>query len=403
MNQKHIKLICPSCKRTLLIDTATIYGELACSECGELLPLDAYPPIARLREEHAAQQEAERRRQKEEARAAKLAEAAKRKEEKERVRREQEEDRRRRQIVKATQSQMANAPPQQSAVATRVAAPPPVLEAGHAAGAPSVNVYLPKRTSSLGIVSLVLGVVAFVMCWIPIIGMFSIPVGALGLLLAAIGVLVALARRGAGIGFPIGGGLMSAMALAVGIAHAMMVGTAIASIGSSLDQTLGAGGHTATAPALEWTPAGRAVKHGDIALRVASVSIGRVPLRSGYGRTETTSEDELLAIRLKLINRSDSKKVSYQSWMGGELSFTRDSASLTDNFGNSYKRITFGYGTEVVDHTESASLYPGKTLVDVLVFEPPVEAAEHLDLELPGGNIGGDGFLRIRIPRSMFK
>ncbi len=62
---------------------------------------------------------------------------------------------------------------------------PPPLERGHVAQAPSVNVHMPKRSSSLGIVSLILGVVAFLICWIPLIGVVSIPVSALGVLLAA--------------------------------------------------------------------------------------------------------------------------------------------------------------------------------------------------------------------------
>ncbi len=47
------------------------------------------------------------------------------------------------------------------------------------------------------------------------------------------------------------------------------------------------------------------------------------------------------------------------------------------------------------------SIYPGKAITDVLIFELPVENAEHLDLELPAENFGGTGMVRLRIPARM--
>lgn len=72
---------------------------------------------------------------------------------------------------------------------------------------PTVNVNLPRRGSSLGIASLILGVVAFAICWIPLLGMLGIPLSGLGLLLGIVGTIVAVVRRGSGIGFPIAGAL----------------------------------------------------------------------------------------------------------------------------------------------------------------------------------------------------
>lgn len=309
---------------------------------------------------------------------------------------------------------------------------PPPLERGHVSQAPSVNVHLPKRTSSLGIVSLILGVVAFLICWIPLIGVVSIPISALGVLLAAIGLLVALVRRGSGIGWPIGGGAVSGLALAIGIAQVAAIGGAaeairqsgehanrtqqeIVTAGVPSDSTreatarnmpeadMPAGQSPPAAPEPEWASAKNAVRQGDIELRVMRVLTGKVPLRSGFGDGESSSKDELLAIHLEMINRSQNKKIEYRSWLGRDIAFSRDYAALQDNFGNTYKRISFGFSTEIVGHTESGSIYPGKSLGDVLVFELPIDTAEYLRLELPAKNFGGEGMLRLQIPADMIQ
>jgi len=39
----------------------------------------------------------------------------------------------------------------------------------------------------------------------------------------------------------------------------------------------------------------------------------------------------------------------------------------------------------------------------VLVFETPIEKAQYLRLELPAGNVDGEGVLRFQIPMTMIK
>jgi hypothetical protein len=77
--------------------------------------------------------------------------------------------------------------------------------------------------------------------------------------------------------------------------------------------------------------------------------------------------------------------------------------SLTDNFDNRYKVVSFGFCSKVKGAAESDSVYPGKAIQDVLVFEEPVGKVEYLNLELPAENFGGTGMMRIRIPASMIK
>ena len=138
----------------------------------------------------------------------------------------------------------------------------------------------------------------------------------------------------------------------------------------------------------------------DVQIRITSVQVGKVALRSTFG-TPGSSKEEYLAITLELTNRNETKKLEYKTWAGGRLNYVRDLAALRDNFDNTYKRIGF---TDLPEgRTESSSIYPGKSVTDVLVFEPPLETAEHLDLQLPGKSFGGDGMIRLRIPKGMIE
>jgi hypothetical protein len=70
---------------------------------------------------------------------------------------------------------------------------------------------------SLGISSLVLGVVALFFSLIPCLGALSLPLSSLGLLLGILGAVVAVSRSGHGIGYPVAGLALSLMALLLGL------------------------------------------------------------------------------------------------------------------------------------------------------------------------------------------
>src|SRR5262249_45300075 len=70
---------------------------------------------------------------------------------------------------------------------------------------------------TLGIASMVLGVVGLLLSLIPCIGVYSLPLSALGVLVGIVGGVVALSRGGHGIGFPIAGLALNGTALAIAI------------------------------------------------------------------------------------------------------------------------------------------------------------------------------------------
>ena len=135
---------------------------------------------------------------------------------------------------------------------------------------------------------------------------------------------------------------------------------------------------------------------GDGRVKLLKGFIGKVPLEH-LGRA-SQSASELLSFSFEVTNLSDTRKMNYQPWSGKLFQVDRNFATLKDNFGNNYKRIDFGIGshpTDAIEHNES--LYPGKSLNDLLVFEVPIDNAEWLDLELPAKNFGSEGVFRFRI------
>jgi hypothetical protein len=290
----------------------------------------------------------------------------------------------------------------------------------------------------LGRAALVIGVLSFFVCWVPFLG---VPVSCLGLLLGLGGLVVAVFRRGSGVGYSIAGSGLSALSLVICLVWTLTLSTAF----KAVDDTVAKQSRTnqnvvsepdrnkpaqnvvpepdrdkpapqpkddAPAPAPdkaptppktepEWADASKtAVRQGDLQVQITQVSIGQVPLKDITG--DSMSVDNFLMVRLKLLNTNPTKKVTYESWSGRDISFNRDYATLRDNFDNSYKRISFGLGSYPVGAVErSKSIYPNKSVTDVLVFELPIETTEYLRLELPAKNFGGTGMLRLQIPKAM--
>jgi hypothetical protein len=152
-------------------------------------------------------------------------------------------------------------------------------------------------------------------------------------------------------------------------------------------------------PDSSWAPPDKAVQLGDLQIQVTEVVIGKVPLEG-----HRTSEDTHLIVRLYLLNTSPTKKVEYRSWGGEDFSFDRDHATCKDNFGNSYYRREFGLFSRPVGAAKGVeSIYPNKSVTDVLVFEVPVSKVTYLDLELSASNYGSEGTVRFRIPVSVIR
>lgn len=341
--------------------------------------------------------------------------------------------------IQDSQSASPSAPPAPSSgqVVEYVERPVPTP-----APAQRVSVEVRRQGNSLGLVSLILGIVAFVICWIPLIGMLGIPLSAIGLVLAIIGLIVALTRKGASIGYPIGGGLICLVALGVALTmtSAIIGGAqqAMAEFNETMDEIdagldeLGSAEATESMiitpqvddaistpsnpvadaseserddpeampepapPAIQWAGFSDMIEQDGIRVSLADAVVGKVDVKDYDGVSQ--SVDDLLAIDIRIENTLPTKIVTYRSFAGREISFGSDSARIKDNFDNSYRLISFGYSGDIVGRVDFEDIRPGDVITDRLVFQLPIDATEELFLELPAQVLGGDGWFRFRIP-----
>ena len=155
---------------------------------------------------------------------------------------------------------------------------------------------------------------------------------------------------------------------------------------------------TESPPPIEWTDAKNPIRQGSAQVRITRLVVDKVRLKSMMGG-EGESKERLCQLSLRITNMDARRKIDYRGWQGN--SFMSD-ARLTDNLGNRYKGVNFGFGDEIVGQVKSESIYPGKSVDELLVFEAPIDAAKSLKLELPASNLGETGHIRFSIAQEMW-
>lgn len=287
------------------------------------------------------------------------------------------------------------------------AAPSPAsassVEQGHVVGAPLVNVAIPRRGSSLGVASVIMGTLAFLICWIPLLNLVGLPLSAIGLILGVVGIAVAVSRRGSGIGLPIAGSAICALAIAVTLVWTSMVVSGARGIGNAVERAAASAEHQLASRSVPHTTedphfAGTPIAVGDISVEVTSVRVGKVPMQD-RGRPAGESSEDRLMVTVLVKNTSESSKIDYSSW-------NYDSkGGVKDNFQNVYASAESPmFATrKPAGNVIKQTLYPGESVSDVLVFERPVDGVEFLDVQLSAVHVGGRGVLKIRCPASMIE
>ncbi len=296
-----------------------------------------------------------------------------------------------------------------------------------------VNVQNSNVSNSLGIASLILGILSFLICWIPFIG-FGL--SGLGLLLGIGGLVMALTRRGTGIGYAIAGTAVSALGVLMGVIFLVVLqgmATGLEEVANQMEQEMNkqqsqatpviddgdnvaAGGGDANnnptvdestdspqPPKVEFHDAKSPLQLGNVKLQITRVEIGKVPLHRTIMGDDTESKDDLLMIWLEITNTTTNKKIDYQGWMSTYASLSDINAVLTDNNDNRYRGISFSATSVVKDAKTNESIYPGKSIADAVVFELPIDGAEYLDLKLSAKGCKEDGEFKFRIPIEMVK
>lgn len=303
-----------------------------------------------------------------------------------------------------------------------------------------VNVNNTKATNSLGISSLILGILSFFVCWIPVIG-FGL--SGLGLLLGLGGIAMSVFRKGTGIGYSIAGAAVNSIALFIGILFITVFASAVASVDSTMKRleaernkvaqqakpvqpqqaipapaSSDATGEAPTTPevaipeapkpepakpTIVYNPATEALQLGDVQLTILEVKLGKVELTQMFSQRDTTSTDELLMVKVQITNTSSTKKLDYRGWMESLSNLQGITAKLTDENENRYKTISFPASSSIKGATSKDSIYPGKSIVDAIVFEIPIENAKQLFLTLAAKGCQQDGEFRFEIPKAMIK
>jgi hypothetical protein len=142
-------------------------------------------------------------------------------------------------------------------------------------------------------------------------------------------------------------------------------------------------------------PATDKYESGGITVEVVSAKVGPVMVRMPLGPDQPTN-DAYTAVTVRLTNSDPNRKVDYRSWSYGGIA-PRSTPTLTDQNGNSYKVVNVGINDVVGQVGRSASLYPDKPITDLILFEPPLQSATALTLELPASAIGHEGKIRLRV------
>jgi len=245
-----------------------------------------------------------------------------------------------------------------------------------------------RGASGFGIAAIVLGIVACLSCWIPLLSILSIPISALGLLFACVGFVISLAGRRSSIGMPFAGGVVCAVAIVVAIAANGAldpVEEAERAAKKGPDPVIQLGQRHA------W--AGRALK-------VISARVGKVSYKGLLGR-DIETDKEYFVVELEASNTTTDEKFKYYTFRDSNFSLSRSDVSLTDSKGNVYDTAPLGTDNQPTGAVGSVdSLSPGKSVRDILVFEPPIKGNGPYRLKLPLGKLGGEGFATWEIPES---
>ena len=269
-----------------------------------------------------------------------------------------------------------------------------------------------RMPSGFGISSFNFGILALLIAWVPFIGLLGIPLSIIGLLMGVVGIILSVKLKRTNIGFSVTGTSLSAVALILAIYSTTKATTSItdglsnlfdtSQNASSIDESSAVNTEGDRKKEIQWQSALNDITHDNINLRLTSCRIGTVALKDISG-DQGVSKEKLLSLGISLTNLSETSKMTYQTWAGSGFSISKDHATVTDNFGNVYRRIDFGFSNDVIGSTKTGSIYPGKSLTDVLIFEKPIDRIENLRLELPASNFGGTGTVYVEIPKSLIK
>ena len=143
--------------------------------------------------------------------------------------------------------------------------------------------------------------------------------------------------------------------------------------------------------------ASEAAIDGNLKISLTDVGVGNLP---GELPRPGRSPKNYLFVNVRLENQDATRKIDYSSWSGAGSLDARLMPTLVDKHGNSYRRVVL-QGSTAGEQLRQESIYPGKAILELLVFEQPISKFGHLELTLPSSAYGGNGAVAFRIPFEM--
>jgi hypothetical protein len=130
---------------------------------------------------------------------------------------------------------------------------------------------------------------------------------------------------------------------------------------------------------------------------MTTVTVDRVRVDDGISGEQFSKKDQL-QIEIQLENPSLTDKADYAGLTPNIIGVTDHPPTLADDLGNTYKPVWFSGGQVVGSLPNGQSIYPNTTITDLLVFEPPIDAASKLRLTIPKSAFGVDGEISFEFP-----
>jgi hypothetical protein len=147
---------------------------------------------------------------------------------------------------------------------------------------------------------------------------------------------------------------------------------------------------------------GETVQCGDLSVTLDKVTVGtiRIQVSKDYA-APFEGNPAMTCAWLTVKNSSATKKYDYPGWPRSQLLEPNEPTIMTDEFGNDYRPYPRMAEIAPVEGASGDSeIYPGKEIIDTVLFKPPVDAARTLRIQLSGSTVGLAAPICFEIPRS---
>jgi hypothetical protein len=168
-------------------------------------------------------------------------------------------------------------------------------------------------------------------------------------------------------------------------------------------------GHDGNLPQpADWVDAATASwQINDVRVGLVSAGVGPAEL-VGPGNRHKWSKTKYLQVALRVTNVGVAREFDFQGWdqappppPAPDAPAPPPPPRLTDAAGKELKAGTFESGWGPVAKAQTKHLFPGKWADQVLYFEPPAGAVDHLRLELPGAVFASpEAVVRLQLSRA---